>query len=73
MMKAKVNLDTGNSIKKFVEICTRVNEPVYLEDGDSFRVSAKSLLGAVATMDWREVYAVCERDIRVYIFDFLAD
>ena len=73
MMKAKVNLDTGNSIKRFVEICTRVNEPVYLEDGDNFRVSAKSLLGAVATMDWREVYAVCEKDIRGYIFDFLAD
>lgn len=73
MMKAKVNLDTGNSIKKFVEICTRIDEPVYLEDGDNFRVSAKSLLGAVATMDWREVYAVCERDIRCYILDFLAD
>ena len=35
MMKAKVNLDTGNSIKRFVEICTRINEPVYLEDGDT--------------------------------------
>ena len=73
MMKAQVNLDTGTSIKKFVEICSRIDEMVYLVDGDNFCVSAKSLLGAIATMDWRKVYVTCEKDIRVYILDFLAD
>lgn len=73
MMKAKVNLETGSALTKFVEICSRVNEPVYLIDGDNFCVSAKSLLGAIATMDWREVYVICEKDIRGYILDFLAD
>jgi hypothetical protein len=73
MMKAKVNLETGTAIRKFVEVCSRVPEAVYLIDGENFCVSAKSLLGAVATMDWREVYVTCEKDIRAYILDFLAD
>lgn len=73
MMKAKVNLETGSSIQRFVDICSRIPEKVFLVDGDNFCVSAKSLLGAVATMDWTEVYVVCEKDIRASIMDYLAD
>lgn len=73
MMKAKVNLETGSSIQHFVDICSRIPEKVFLVDGDNFCVSAKSLLGAVATMDWTEVYVVCKKDIRASIMDYLAD
>ena len=73
MMKAKVNLDTGLAIRNFVEVCNRIPEKVFLVDSENFCVSAKSLLGAVATMDWSEVYVVCEKDIRASIMDYLAD
>lgn len=73
MMKAKINLDTGAAIKRFVEICSRIDERILLVDSDNFCVSAKSLLGAVATMDWSEVYVVCEKDIRASIMEYLAD
>ena len=73
MMKAKINLDTGAAIKRFVEICSRIDEQIFLVDGDNFCVSAKSMLGAVATMDWTEVYVACDKDIRASIMEFLAD
>ena len=72
-MKAKIYLDTRGSIMKFVNICSKFEEPVYLQDGENFCVSAKSLLGAIATMDWSEVYVVCDKDIRTSISEFLAD
>ena len=72
-MKIKVNLDTLSRINKFVEICSRLDEKVDLIDGTGYRTSAKSLIGAIATMDWHEVFVECEKDIYAYIYDFVAE
>lgn len=72
-MKAKINIDTLNSINRFVEICSRLNYKINLIDGDQYCVSAKSLIGAIATMDWSDVYVECSHDIRSYIEEFLAE
>ena len=62
-MKHQVRLDTMTDIQKFVEVVSRVNESVYLEDNSGFKVSAKSLLGALLSMEWNEVYCYCDKDI----------
>ena len=72
-MNAKVNLDTMGKINAFVTVCSRLDCKVDLIDGNGYRVSAKSLIGAVATMDWQQVFIECERDIYAYVQDFLAD
>jgi len=72
-MKAKINIDTLSAIHKFVNICTTKNYPIHLTDGDMYTVSAKSVLGAIATMDWSEVYVSCEHDIYSDIREFLAE
>ena len=72
-MKAKVNLDTMSRINAFVTICSRLDCKVDLIDGTGYRVSAKSLIAAIATMDWSEVFVECERDIYAYVYEFLAE
>ena len=70
-MRAKINIDTLNKIYNFVGICSTVNSKVNLIDGSGYMVSAKSLIGAIATMDWNEVFVECEEDIYSKIKDFV--
>ena len=72
-MRTKINIDTLSKINAFVAICSKLDCKVDLVDGGGYRVSAKSLMGAVATMDWNEVYAECERDIYAEIREFVVD
>lgn len=72
-MKAKINIDTLSSINKFVSICSTLDYDIRLIDGEQYCVSAKSLIGAVATMDWSDVYVECDHDIRSHIEEFLAE
>ena len=72
-MRAKINIDTLSKINTFVAICSRLDCKVDLIDGKDYRVSAKSLIGAMATMDWSQVFVECERDIYAYIQEFLAE
>ena len=72
-MNAKVNLDTMSKINTFVSICSRLDCRVDLIDGNGYRVSAKSLMGAIATMDWNQVFIECDKDIYAYVQDFLAE
>ena len=69
-MRVKIELETMNDVTQFVAIATQIAEPVYLV-GDDFRVSAKSLLGALYTMEWDDVWCECERDIYTKIEKFV--
>ena len=62
MMRVRVELDTMSEVTEFVNIATTVSAPVHLVSED-FRVNAKSLLGAIYTMEWDEVWCECEVDI----------
>lgn len=69
-MKVKINLETMSDVTEFVAIASQVEEPVLLTCSD-FRVSAKSLLGAIYTMEWGEVWCECSRDIYHRIHQFV--
>ena len=69
-MRVKIELETMNDVTQFVAIATQIAEPVYLVGAD-FRVSAKSLLGALYTMEWDDVWCECERDIYTKIDKFV--
>ena len=71
-LRQKIRLDTMTDIQKFVEIVSRVDEQVYLEDGTGYKVSAKSLLfAAIAKMEWESVYCCCDKDIAVSILPWI--
>lgn len=63
-MKVKVELVTWQDVFDFANITSSVKENVYLTDGNSLKVSAKSFLGAAYTMEWNDVY--CESDADIY-------
>jgi hypothetical protein len=73
MMRVEINLDTMSKINKFVAICSGLDCNINLIDGEHYRVSAKSLIGAIATMDWTNVYVECEKDIYLHIKEFIVE
>lgn len=70
-MKVRLNLDTMSDIQKFVDVVSRVEEPVNLKDSAGHCVSAKSLLGALYSLEWAEIYCECEKDITCSIFHWV--
>lgn len=63
-MRQKINLDTMSDIKEFVDTVSLIQEPVFIEDGQGSRVTAKSLMfTATAKMYWADLYVTCEKDI----------
>lgn len=72
-MRVQVNLDTLSKINEFVNICSRAEGKINLVDGAGYCVSAKSLLGAIATMDWSQVLVESEHDIYESIKDFVVE
>lgn len=73
IMRAQINLDTMSRINEFVSICSRLSCKIDLIDGSGYRVSGKSLVGALATMDWSQVFIESEQDIYDYVQKFLVD
>ena len=69
-MKVKIELNTMSDVSEFVSVVSTVNVPVRLVS-DNLCVSAKSLLGALYTMEWQEVWCECERDIYNKISKFV--
>ena len=63
MPKYKIELVTTADIKDFVDIATKEQGSVKLTDGTGFCVNGKSLLGAMATVEWSSLYCESENDI----------
>ena len=72
-MKVKINLDTMSKINAFVSICSGIDCKIDLIDGRGYRVSAKSLVGAIAATDWSEIFVESENDIYSHIWEFIAE
>jgi len=60
----KIALNTMKEIYAFVAAVSLVNGEVYLTDGDKFRINAKSVLGAMYTAEWKELYV--ESTVPIY-------
>ena len=61
-MRVKVAIETMADAYEFMAIASTISAPVRLV-GDGFIVNAKSLLGAVYTIEWAEVWCECDIDI----------
>lgn len=72
-MKAKIRLETLTDIKNFVSAVNSLDASVFLTDGEGFCVSGKSIMGALYTLEWSDVYVTSDKDIYSKIKDFVAD
>ena len=71
MTRTKIVLDKMSDVNQFVETMSKLQDKVWLEDGDGCRVSAQSLLGCLYSLEWNEIYAFCERDISAYLMPWM--
>ena len=72
-MKYRIRLDTLSDVNRFVKIATEYPGKITLTDGDNFSVNGKSLLGAMYTMEWDQVYCESEHEIYHLIKDFVEE
>lgn len=72
-MRYRIRLDTMTDVNRFVKIATAHKGKITLSDGEDFFVSGKSLLGAMYTMEWDQVYCESENEIYYQIKDFIVD
>lgn len=64
--KYKVQLETMNDVNEFVALVNVIHDDVNLTTTDGrYTISAKSLLGVIATTDWSDTWVVSESD-RLY-------
>lgn len=70
-MRAKIRLDTMQDIRDFVNICTKVDAPVYLTDGAGLKISAKSVLGVMYSMEFSDIWCESPEDIYCLIDRFV--
>lgn len=70
-MRQRISLDTMSDVQKFVDVVSKVNSKVILEDNEGHRVSASSLLGALYSMEWECIYCHCEKDISGIILPWI--
>lgn len=63
MKRYKINLVTKSDLVDFTDAMAKVDKPVSLTDGNGFKVSAKSILGVMYTVEWAGTYVETEADI----------
>lgn len=69
-MTIKIQLETMSDVMKFQELVSKVEEDVKLVDGSGYCVNAKSVLGAVAALEWKNLYVVSDKDLLMTLKDF---
>ena len=65
-MKVKISLETFSDAMNFSNIAAHITDdttPVYITDNAGLKVSAKSLLGALYSMEFATIWCECEKDI----------
>lgn len=70
MCRIPIRLDTMHQIQDFVNIASTLNSPVYLVDDTGLKVSAKSIIGAMYTVEWSKIYVESDVDLGATFSEF---
>ena len=62
--RVPIELVGMNDVNKFVSIVTGLPGVIKLTDGEEYTVNARSVIGALASMEWDRLY--CESDTDIY-------
>ena len=73
MRKYRIRLDTMADVNRFVGIATKIPGKMILTDDENFTVNGKSLLGAMYTFEWDQIFCQSEEEIYFKIKDFIID
>ena len=70
-MKVKIRLDTFSDAKRFSDITSLLPGQVLITDNKGLCVSAKSILGALYSLEFDELWCEAEEDIYRNIEKFI--
>lgn len=72
-MRVKVNIDTMSDVTAFIAITSKHPDSkiVLTNEDSSFRVSGKSLLGALASMEWENIFVESDIDLYTELSNFI--
>ena len=70
-MRYKIRLDTMADVNRFVAMATKHQGKIVLTDDENYSVNGKSLLGAMYTFEWDQIYCESETEIYHLIKDFI--
>ena len=73
MKKYRIRLDTMADVNRFVGIATQSPGKLILTDDENFTVNGKSLLGAMYTFEWDQIFCQSENEIYFKIRDFIIE
>lgn len=73
MHRYRIRLDTMSNIQRFVAAAQKIEHQVVLKDEDGNCVSAKSILGAIYTMEWARIYCYCDKEIYEAIEEWICE
>ena len=61
----EIRLTTMDDILTFVKVVTAIDDKtsISLEDSNGNRVNARSILGAIYTLEWKHIFCVSSKDI----------
>lgn len=62
-MRAKLRLDTISDVQDFVNIANTIEEPIMIKDMVGHCVSGQSMIGMLYSLEWKEIWCECEKDI----------
>ncbi len=66
----RLRLETLSDVKAFVDIVSKYDGDIILTDGQNYVVNAKSVLGAMYSIEWNELYVSSDIDIYTQIRQF---
>ena len=69
--KYKIRLDTLTEVNEFVSLATRIDGKIILTDGRNFSVNARSMLGALYSLEWDELYVESEEEVYTVMQKFI--
>ena len=72
-MRVKLNLVTLNDIQSFIAKITEYDFPIVVKDKAGHCVNAKSILGMLYSLEWKEIWCESEKDIYSKIKEFVVD
>jgi hypothetical protein len=71
MNRVRIRLETFSDVQNFVKAVATSDSEVYLTDGNRFCVSGKSLLGAMCSIEWNEIYCESTKPIDFLLMEYI--
>lgn len=68
MSRYKIQLNTMTEAGKLAAAAEKLPMPIYLTDGAGMKVSAKSVMGALYSMEFNEIWLEADEDIPYHTF-----